>query len=105
MRHRNGTAIRDYIHVDDLAAAHIVALELPLRGELGDAFNVGTGVGYSVRQILDAIRTETGQAVPLVMRERRAGDPPVLVADPAKAECQLGFKATRSDLGYIIRSA
>lgn len=101
----DGTAIRDYIHVDDLAAAHIVALELPLRGELGDAFNVGTGVGYSVRQILDAIQTETGQAVPLVMRERRAGDPPVLVADPAKAECQLGFKATRSDLGYIIRSA
>jgi UDP-glucose 4-epimerase/UDP-arabinose 4-epimerase len=101
----DGTAVRDYIHVDDLAAAHIAALKLLMQGHLGDVFNVGTGIGYSVRQILDAIRVETGRAVPLTLRERRAGDPPILVADPTKAQSQLHFKAERSDLVNIIRSA
>jgi UDP-arabinose 4-epimerase len=101
----DGTAVRDYIHVEDLAAAHIAALELLMRGELGDVFNVGTGTGYSVKEIVDAIRVETGEAVPLTLRERRAGDPPILVADPTKAEKKLRFKATRSDLRNIIRSA
>ena len=101
----DGTAVRDYIHVDDLAAAHIAALELLLRGDLGDVFNVGTGLGYSVRQILDVIRAETGEAVPSTLRERRSGDPPILVANPTKAERQLHFKASRSDLQNIIRSA
>ena len=101
----DGTAIRDYIHVEDLAAAHIAALELLMAGHQGDVFNVGTGVGYSVRQILDAIRMETGEAVPCALKERRAGDPPILVADPSKAELKLGFKATRSDLQNVIRSA
>lgn len=101
----DGTTIRDYIHVDDLAAAHIAALQALLGGAAGDVFNLGTGVGYSVRQILDAIEAETGQAVPVVVRERRAGDPPVLVADPTKAERELGFRASRSDLAHIIRSA
>jgi UDP-glucose 4-epimerase/UDP-arabinose 4-epimerase len=63
-----------------------------------------TGVGYSVRQILDAVRSETGLDVPLVFK-RRAGDPPILVADPSKAKRKLGFKACRSDLRHIIRSA
>lgn len=101
----DGTAVRDYIHVDDLAAAHIAALHLLLRGELGGVFNLGTGVGYSVKQVLDTIRAETGEAVPVVVRERRAGDPPILVADPTNSERLLGFKASRSDLNYIIRSA
>ena len=101
----DGTAIRDYIHVEDLAAAHIAALELLMAGDKGDVFNVGTGVGYSVKQILDAIRVETGEEVPCALRERRAGDPPILIADPAKAERQLRFKAKRSDLQNIIRSA
>jgi UDP-arabinose 4-epimerase len=101
----DGTAVRDYIHVDDLAAAHIAALELLMQGHLGDVFNVGTGVGYSVREILDAIRAETGRAVPLTLRERRAGDPPILVADPTKAQTWLHFKANRSDLRNVIRSA
>jgi UDP-glucose 4-epimerase/UDP-arabinose 4-epimerase len=101
----DGTAVRDYIHVDDLAAAHIAALELLLNGGAGGVFNLGTGTGYSVREVLDAIRAETGEAVPSVVRERRAGDPPILVADPSKSESGLGFKARRSDLGYIIRSA
>ena len=67
----DGTAVRDYVHVDDLAAAHMAALKLLLDGDMGDVFNVGTGVGYSVRQILDAVRAETGLDVPLVFNERR----------------------------------
>jgi UDP-glucose 4-epimerase/UDP-arabinose 4-epimerase len=101
----DGTAVRDYIHVEDLAAAHIAALELLMQGSLGGVFNVGTGVGYSVKEILDAIHAETGRPVPFTLRERRAGDPPTLVADPGKAKRQLGFKATRSDLPNVIRSA
>jgi len=66
---------------------------------------VGTGTGYSVTQILDAIRIETGEEVPHVLRERRAGDPPILVANATKAERRLRFKAKRSDLPNIIRSA
>lgn len=89
----------------DLAVAHVAALALLLNGDSGGAFNLGTGVGYSVRQILEAIQTETGQTVPVVVRERRAGDPPVLVADPSNAEKRLGFTASRSELLNIIRSA
>jgi len=101
----DGTAVRDYIHVDDLASAHIAALEVLLGGDMGDVFNLGTGFGYSVMQILDAVRSETGRKVPLVFKDRRAGDPPVLVADPSKAQRKLGFKARQSDLRHIIRSA
>ncbi|QDM22619.1 UDP-glucose 4-epimerase GalE [Tardiphaga sp. vice154] len=101
----DGTAVRDYIHVNDLAAAHVAALQLLLNGGSGGAFNLGTGVGYSVRQIVDAVLAETGRSVPLVVRERRAGDPPILVADPAQSETALGFKATHSGLPDIIRSA
>jgi UDP-arabinose 4-epimerase len=101
----DGTAVRDYIHVDDLAAAHVAALALLLNGDNGGVFNLGTGVGYSVRQILEAIQTETGQSVPVTVRERRAGDPPVLVADPSHAEKRLGFTASRSELPNIVRSA
>jgi UDP-arabinose 4-epimerase len=101
----DGTAVRDYIHVDDLAVSHIAALEMLLAGDRGDVFNLGTGVGYSVRQILDAVHSETGLEVPLVFKARRVGDPPILVADPSKAERKLGFKACRSDLRNIVRSA
>lgn len=101
----DGTAVRDYIHVDDLGVAHVAALSLLLKGDTGGVFNLGTGVGYSIKQILDAVRAETGEAVPWVMRARRAGDPPVLVADPRLAESRLGFKASRSGLPNIIRSA
>jgi UDP-arabinose 4-epimerase len=101
----DGTAVRDYIHVNDLAAAHVAALKLLLSGDTGCALNLGTGTGYSVRQIVDVVLAETGQPVPLVTCPRRAGDPPVLVADPSRSEAVLGFKATRSDLGGIIRSA
>ncbi len=101
----DGTAVRDYIHVDDLATGHIAALELLLNDDMGDVFNLGTGIGYSVRQILNAVRDETGLELPVVLRDRRAGDPPVLVADPAKAQRRLGFRASRSDMRCIIGSA
>lgn len=101
----DGTAIRDYIHVDDVAAAHVLALSLLLDRDGDGAFNLGTGVGHSIRQVLDAVRAETGETVPAVMRPRRAGDPPVLVADPSRAASQLGFTTSRSDLPNIIRSA
>jgi UDP-glucose 4-epimerase/UDP-arabinose 4-epimerase len=101
----DGTAVRDYIHVNDLAEAHIAALKLLMGGDAGGAFNLGTGVGYSVRQILDAIFAETGRAVPVVVKARRVGDPEILVADPTLAKDRLGFHATRSDLQNVVCSA
>jgi UDP-arabinose 4-epimerase len=101
----DGTAVRDYIHVDDLAQAHIAALRLLLEGSAGGVCNLGTGVGYSVRQILDSIEEETGLSVPVTLRSRRAGDPPVLVANPKRSQQALRFKPVHSDLPRIVRSA
>jgi UDP-glucose 4-epimerase len=101
----DGTAIRDYIHVTDLAAAHVLALRLMLEGHLGGSFNLGTGTGFSVRQVVAAIAAAAGREVPLTMKPRRAGDPAELVADPARARATLGFKATCSDLPTIVGSA
>src|SRR4029077_15502958 len=81
----DGTAIRDYIHVTDLAAAHVQALKLLLQGHSGGVFNLGTGNGFSVREILAAIAAETGREVPHVVRPRRPGYPPFLVPDPPPA--------------------
>jgi UDP-glucose 4-epimerase len=102
---QDGTAIRDYIHVTDLAAAHLLALQLLLQGHAGGALNLGTGTGYSVREILKAIETETGRAVPHTVQPRRPGDPTYLVADPAAARETLGFRTVHSDLPTIIRTA
>jgi UDP-glucose-4-epimerase GalE len=101
----DGTAIRDYIHVTDLAAAHLLALELLMQGHAGAAFNLGTGAGFSVREILAAIATETGREVPHVVKPRRAGDPTYLVADPTAARDVLKFRPAHSDLPTIIRTA
>jgi UDP-glucose-4-epimerase GalE len=100
----DGTCIRDYIHVNDLAEAHVQALLHLERGGESLALNLGTGHGYSVKQILDAIEQETGKLVPKRMAPRRAGDPPTLVADPSRAEKVLGWKATRS-LDDIVATA
>ena len=89
----DGTAIRDYIHVTDLAAAHVLALKLLMQGHSGGAFNLGTGTGFSVREILAAIAAETGREVPHVVKPRRAGDPTYLVADPTAARETLKFQA------------
>jgi UDP-glucose-4-epimerase GalE len=101
----DGTAIRDYIHVTDLAAAHLKALELLMQGHAGGAFNLGTGKGLSVREILSAIAAETGREVPHVIKPRRSGDPTYLVADPAAARATLKFQPAHSDLATIIRTA
>jgi UDP-glucose 4-epimerase/UDP-arabinose 4-epimerase len=101
----DGTAIRDYIHVTDLAVAHLRALERLNEGNAGGVYNLGTGSGHSVRAVLGAIEAATGRRVATTMRPRRPGDPAVLVADPSAAGAALGFTAVRSDLGSIVRSA
>ena len=101
----DGTAIRDYIHVNDLAAAHVLAVKVLIAGHAGGIYNLGTGSGYSVKEILKNISAETAQDVPFVLKARRAGDPPILVANPAAVERELGFKPRYSDLPTIIRSA
>ena len=101
----DGTAIRDYIHVTDLAAAHVAALRLLMQGHAGGAFNLGTGNGCSVREILAAISAETGREVPHVIKPRRPGDPAYLVADPSAARKILNFTPEHSDLATIIRTA
>ena len=101
----DGTAIRDYIHVTDLAAAHLAALKLLMQGHAGGAFNLGTGAGYSVREILTAIAAETGREVRHVVKPRRSGDPTYLVADPSAARETLKFAPAHSDLATIIRTA
>jgi UDP-glucose 4-epimerase len=101
----DGTAVRDYIHVTDLAAAHVLALELLMQGHQGGSFNLGTGKGYSVKDVLTAISTETGRNVPQIIKPRRAGDPATLIADPSAARDVLKFHTTHSDLITIIKSA
>jgi UDP-glucose-4-epimerase GalE len=101
----DGTAIRDYIHVVDLAAAHVLALDALLKGAAGGSYNLGTGSGYSVREILTVIERETGLKMPLITKPRRAGDPPILVADPSAARNELGFVPRCSDIATIVKSA
>ena len=101
----DGTAIRDYIHVTDLAAAHVSALKLLMQGHGGGACNLGTGIGLSVREILAAIAAETGREVPHAVKPRRSGDPAYLVADPTAARATLQFRPMHSDLATIVRTA
>jgi UDP-glucose-4-epimerase GalE len=100
----DGTCVRDYIHVNDLAEAHVLALQHLLDG--GDSFaaNLGTGQGYSVKEVLAAVKHATGNSVPCHAGPRRPGDPPILVADPARANRLLGWQATRS-MADIVASA
>ena len=102
----DGTCIRDYIHVNDLAEAHIAALLHLDRQSTGthDAFNLGTGRGYSVKEIITCCEEITGLKVPHTFGPRRDGDPPVLVADPSKAAKILGWKA-KEGIVSIVRSA
>lgn len=101
----DGTCIRDYIHVSDLAEAHIAAVEYLLKGGSSDVFNVGTGEGRSVREVLNAVERVTGKKAPHVMGPRREGDPPSLVADSSKLQKTLGWRPKRADLDQIVRDA
>ncbi|HXA69197.1 MAG TPA: NAD-dependent epimerase/dehydratase family protein, partial [Stellaceae bacterium] len=101
----DGTAIRDYIHVQDLADAHVRAVQLLLRGGLSITVNLGTGAGHSVREVIAAAERVTGRRVPRREAPRRFGDPPVLVADPSRARELLGWTAKHSDLDTILKTA
>jgi len=100
----DGTAVRDYVHVEDLAEAHVLALEA-LRPGRGDAYNLGNGAGFSVRQVIEVCRAVTGADLRVTEAPRRAGDPPVLVADAAKAAARLGWRPRRPALEEIVASA
>ena len=111
----DGTCIRDYIHVEDLARAHLLALEAtaPDDARTGDvdggavalALNLGNGDGFSVREVLAAAEAATGRPVPHAIGPRRAGDPPALVADAGRAREVLGWEPAHPDLGEIVASA
>ncbi|MGH7050128.1 MAG: UDP-glucose 4-epimerase GalE, partial [Acetobacteraceae bacterium] len=101
----DGTAIRDYVHVSDLANAHVAALGTLLGGAPGGVFNLGTGRGCSVKEVLEAIEREAGARVPCAIDPRRPGDPAVLVASAARARAAFGFDPVQSDLASIVRTA
>jgi UDP-glucose-4-epimerase GalE len=101
----DGTAVRDYIHVDDLAAAHILSLEyLDVQGN-SNVFNLGTGKGFGVNEIIKIVGKVSGREITVRYGERRAGDPPVLIADAFRANELLGWHASFSDIETIISSA
>jgi UDP-glucose-4-epimerase GalE len=101
----DGTCIRDYIHVEDLAEAHILALEYLLAGGASDQFNVGTGFGHSVMEVIRAVEEVAGQKVPYTMGTRRAGDPASLVAGSDKLRAKLGWQPRSSELKTIVQHA
>jgi UDP-glucose 4-epimerase len=99
----DGTTIRDYVHVSDLADAHLLALE---RTETGSGFyNLGSARGFSNRQVIDAARRVTGEAIPVNDEPRRGGDPPELITSNAKARAELGWRLAFTDIDEIIDSA
>lgn len=101
----DGTCIRDYIHVQDLADAHLAALDHLGRGGASGAFNLGTGVGHSVREVIEVARRVSGRPIAVEVGARRAGDPPELVASPRRAAEVLGWRARRPSLEQIIGDA
>lgn len=102
---KDGTCIRDYIHVSDLAQAHILALDHLLQGGESDVFNLGNGVGFTVKEVIDVARAVTGHPIPATTTPRRAGDPAQLIASSEKAINVLGWKPKYNDLNTIIASA
>jgi UDP-glucose-4-epimerase GalE len=101
----DGTAVRDYIHVTDLAQAHVAALRHLERGGASGAFNLGTGTGLSVREVIQCVERVSRRAVPVKEAPRRAGDPDVLVADPRRARTLLEWEPRYSDLHTIVETA
>ncbi|TPK74993.1 UDP-glucose 4-epimerase GalE [Mesorhizobium sp. B2-4-18] len=101
----DGTCVRDYIHVSDLARAHLKALQHLEGGGQSLAVNLGTGRGVSIKEIVQAVSRMTSRSVPAVFRARRPGDPAELYADPSKARAHLGFVPQLSDIDTIVRTA
>ena len=101
----DGTCVRDYVHVTDLAQAHILALQYLLDGNESNSFNLGNGKGFSVKEVIDAAKKVTGVDFKVTEVERRAGDPPELVADSTKAKQVLKWQPQYADLETIVKSA
>lgn len=101
----DGTCIRDYIHVSDLADAHVLGLEYLLKGGSREVFNLGNGNGFSVKQVIETARAVTGKEIKAVDRDRRAGDPPILIGSSDKAKQTLGWHPQYPDLSDIISHA
>lgn len=101
----DGTALRDYVHVVDLGSAHALGVRQALDRQVGGAFNLGTGKGYSVREVVDAVARKAGRPVPHAYGKRRDGDSPALVADPAAARAAFGWRPARSELDTIVADA
>lgn len=101
----DGTCIRDYIHVTDLAQAHILAVKYLLNGGESNIFNLGNGVGFSVREVIETAKKVTGKEIKVIEEERRAGDPAILIASSDKAKNILGWKPEYDDLSTIIETA
>lgn len=101
----DGTCVRDYIHVEDLAHGHLLALRHLFEGGSSNSFNLGTGEGFSVDEIIEAVERVTQLSVPRTYGPRRDGDPPVLTADVSKARQTLGFSCTHSDIENIVETA
>jgi UDP-glucose 4-epimerase len=100
----DGTCVRDYIHVDDLAAAHLLALEHAQPGR-HDIYNLGSGAGFSVREVIEACRAVTGHAIPTTIAPRRSGDPAVLIASSEAATAELGWRPQHTDIAEIVSDA
>jgi UDP-glucose 4-epimerase len=101
----DGTCVRDYIHVADLAQAHVLGLDYLLQGGESNVFNLGNGNGFSVRQVIEATMAVTGQEIPVVESDRRPGDPPALVGSSDRARSILGWNPQYADLNLILRLA
>lgn len=101
----DGTCIRDYIHVEDLCAAHLQAMQYMKNGGEPTAFNLGNGAGYSVRQVLDTVADVSGKPVPFELAPRRSGDPARLIADATRAQTILHWNPAHTELATIVRHA
>ncbi len=101
---KDGTCIRDYVHILDLASAHVLALKKLFKKNLSDRYNLGSGNGYSVKEVIEVARSVTGHSIPAIEKNRRAGDPPKLIADSTKIKKELKWKP-KYGLQEIMRSA
>ena len=102
---KDGSCVRDYIHIEDLCRAHILGLDALERGHKTDVFNVGTGVGITNKEVIAEIKKQTGVDFPVAIKSRRPGDPAVLIADPAKLKKELNWEPMCSDISTIVGSA
>lgn len=104
-KEKDGTCVRDYIHVNDLAQAHILAVKYLRDGNDSNIFNLGNGVGFTVKEVVETARKVTGHPIPAKEEPRRAGDPSMLIASSAKAKEVLGWNPQYADLETIIDTA